>query len=618
MIVVGGDGGIGWLSEAYDFSLEDGDFLGPLDLDQLAKQFMAEQLMPAGGRLKPGWNPDNTPEGPAPLDKLFTPIEGEGNEQLGRCAACGEVGLHACKGEARDQLKAEAGHLRRQRDNWEHEAGQLRVERDQWRGTARRHQEHADRLGDRYGDLIAVVQGVVQELRALVACGISIPSPRLDSIADTLEAQLEAKDAGDDTATSDPLCEMCNGSGRIGFQGGEVTCDRCEGDGARRYFIKLQKRTLDQQLIQLRALVHSMEQRLQKLEANDDGDKPKATCSKCGGTGPIFGCPGPLIPCPDCGYQGEPPDWKVHEIGDDADVEASTTIHAQVHSWAGVPPNMKKDAAGRCPYCGGPGVPVHGERCQLCGYHVQEDGGPSLFDRIGDIGRDRAIFQAVDDLEKQVRQLQAQQAEAAQFHDLRMVQEAHLQKAEQQLEGYKKRTNTRLNKLERALEDVDRYSARLRNLERHDGKQHLHLTERMNELEGRLDKQETPPRFAGYDMTRDRRMKIPVAQLEIGDDGIATRIENMFINQKIETVGQLLDYGRRELLKVENFGRKSVDRLAEALEIIGLTVPPMRGCVSCPYFLDFCTVKPPCCPNKDCTPTNGDDAEESEEPPCES
>ncbi len=53
------------------------------------------------------------------------------------------------------------------------------------------------------------------------------------------------------------------------------------------------------------------------LDAILDADpSPKPKCPKCGKSpGPIYGCPGPLIPCKACGYKGTDHDWHVVDPG---------------------------------------------------------------------------------------------------------------------------------------------------------------------------------------------------------------------------------------------------------------------------------------------------------------
>ena len=67
----------------------------------------------------------------------------------------------------------------------------------------------------------------------------------------------------------------------------------------------------------------------------------------------------------------------------------------------------------------------------------------------------------------------------------------------------------------------------------------------------------------------ERYLALPVTDL-----GFSVRTSNCFANLHIRTVADLLEYSEAELLRTENFGRKSLNETKEVLGTMGLKLKP--------------------------------------------
>lgn len=54
--------------------------------------------------------------------------------------------------------------------------------------------------------------------------------------------------------------------------------------------------------------------------------------------------------------------------------------------------------------------------------------------------------------------------------------------------------------------------------------------------------------------------------------GLTTRTRNCLVEENLLTVGDVLREGRVPLLKIANFGRKSLNELVDALKTVGITL----------------------------------------------
>jgi DNA-directed RNA polymerase alpha subunit len=59
-------------------------------------------------------------------------------------------------------------------------------------------------------------------------------------------------------------------------------------------------------------------------------------------------------------------------------------------------------------------------------------------------------------------------------------------------------------------------------------------------------------------------------QLSLGEIGVETKICEKLFSRGIDTVGQLLQCSKKELLQIPSFGEKVVEHLLERLNRIGI------------------------------------------------
>ena len=76
---------------------------------------------------------------------------------------------------------------------------------------------------------------------------------------------------------------------------------------------------------------------------------------------------------------------------------------------------------------------------------------------------------------------------------------------------------------------------------------------------------------------RKKQIEDAIRGKSVDELELTTRSANCMLNARIKTIGQLVERTEDDLLKIKNFGRKSLNEIKEALAEVGLTLAPSIG-----------------------------------------